>query len=100
MHFFPIPNPSIKGAEFMQALEATGYAMPFVYTTQVFTGLLLLARKFVALALLLLAPIVFNIILYDLFLNPSGLLIGVIITVIYVALLFENRARYIPLFTN
>lgn len=84
----------------MQALEATGYAMPIVYTTQIVMGLLLLARKFVALALLILAPIIFNIVLYDLFLNPSGLMIGTIIAVIYAALLFDNRAKYTSLFTN
>lgn len=31
LHFFPIPEPSQAGADFMQALENTGYVLPLVY---------------------------------------------------------------------
>lgn len=96
-HFFPIPEPSEAGKEFMNALENTGYALPVVYGTQVLAGILLLLRRFVPLALLLLAPVVANILLYDLFLNPSGLIIGGIITALYAALLFKHKGRFMPL---
>ncbi|MGH1398007.1 MAG: hypothetical protein ACRBCT_02220 [Alphaproteobacteria bacterium] len=96
LHFFSIPEPSAEGAAFMTALNNTGYAMPIVYAMQVAAGVIFLARRFVPLALLILAPIVANILLYDLFLNPSGLVIGSIITALYLALLFERRAIFYP----
>lgn len=97
LHFFPIPEPSQAGADFMQALENTGYVLPLVYGAQVVAGLMLLVRQFVPLALLLLAPIVVNILLYDLFLNPSGLVIGCVIGALYVAVLFNQKHKFIPL---
>lgn len=97
LHFFPIPEPSQAGADFMQALENTGYVLPLVYGAQIIAGLLLLVRRFVPLALLVLAPIVANILLYDLFLNPSGLVIGGVIGVLYAAVLFYHKHKFIPL---
>ncbi len=95
-HVFGVPEPSAAGAAFLTALENTGYAMSIVYAMQIIAGFMLLARRFVPLALLLLAPIVANIALYDLFLNPSGLIIGGIITVLYGAVLFDNREKFLP----
>ncbi len=95
-HFFPIPEPSAAGKEFMNALENTGYTLPIVYGTQVLTGIMLLTRRFIPLALLFLAPIVANILLYDLFLNPSGLLIGGIVAAFYAVLLFKHKERFLP----
>lgn len=97
LHFFPIPEPSQAGAEFMHALESTGYILPLVYGAQIVAGLLFLAGRLVPLALLLLAPIVANILLYDLFLNPSGLVIGCSIGALYAAVLFDRRHKFIPL---
>lgn len=97
LHFFPIPEPSQEGADFMRALENTGYVLPLVYGAQIIAGLLLLVRRFVPLALLVLAPIVANILLYDLFLNPSGLVIGGVIGALYAAVLFDHKHKFIPL---
>ncbi|MEZ5814293.1 MAG: hypothetical protein R3E13_06170 [Alphaproteobacteria bacterium] len=90
-HVFPIPEPSQEGAAFMQALENTGYALLIVYGTQIITGLLLLVRLFVPLALLFLAPVIANILLYDLFSNPSGVVIGGVIAALYAFLLLRHR---------
>lgn len=96
-HFFPVPAPAAESAYFMEALERATYVMPLVYGLQVCVGLLLLLQCCVPLALLLAAPIVGNIVLYDLFLNPSGLAIGIVIAVIEVLLLWRNRAAFMPL---
>lgn len=97
LHFFPVPQPTQAGADFMKALENTGYALPLVYGAQIVAGILLLARRFVPLALLLLAPVVANIMLYDLFLNPSGLAIGAAVFVLFAVILFDHRQKFIPL---
>lgn len=91
LHFFAIPETSPEGAAFMQALEGTGYALPIVYGMQILVGALLLVRRFVPLALLVLAPIIANIVLYDLFLNPAGLTIGGVLTILYAVLIFMHR---------
>lgn len=81
----------------VQNATLTGYVLPLVYGAQVVAGLMLLVRRFVSLALLVLAPIVANILLYDLFLNPPGLVIGSVIGVLYAAVLFDHKHKFIPL---
>lgn len=97
LHFFAVPAPSAEGAAFMAALEASGYVMPLVYASQIVAGILLLCGCYVSLALLTLAPVVANIVLYDCFLNPAGLTIGIILLAIYLLLLYAYRKRFMPL---
>ena len=93
---FPKPSPSAPGAAFMEALQATGYILPMMYASQVLMGVMLLSGRFVPLALVVLAPITLNIFLFDLFLNPSGLLIGGLISVLHVGLFYANRQVFLP----
>jgi hypothetical protein len=80
----------------MEALRATGYILPMMYASQVLMGVMLLSGRFVPLALVVLAPITVNMILYDLFLNPSGLLIGSLISALHVGLFYANRQVFLP----
>lgn len=97
LHFFPIPSPSPQGGAFIGALAEAGYVFPLVFATQVLAGLLLVLNRWVPLALLLLAPVISNIVLYDLFLNPSGLAIGLIVMAIYSIMLYFHRHTFAPL---
>lgn len=99
LHFFPIPAATGDAALLMQGLEASYYLMPLIYGVQILAGLLLLANRFVPLALLLLAPITANILLYDLFLNPSGLVIGAVLVILHAVLLYTRRWAYMSLLT-
>ena len=96
-HFFPVPSPAPQAAAFMAALEQTGYVMPLVFATEVLVGVMLLTNRWVPLALLMLAPILANILLYDLFLNQAGLAIGAVLVVIYNLLLYGQRRVFSPL---
>ena len=96
LNVFPKPSPSAPGAAFMEALQATGYILPMMYASQVLMGVMLLSGRFVPLALVVLAPITLNIFLFDLFLNPSGLLIGGLISVLHVGLFYANRQVFLP----
>src|SRR5882672_11243662 len=73
-HFIPTPSPPPpRAAAFAGALFASGYLFPLLKTTEVVAGILLLAGRFVPLALAALAPIVINIVGFHLFLAPSGI---------------------------
>jgi uncharacterized membrane protein YphA (DoxX/SURF4 family) len=73
-YFVPfLPTPPMEGpaAAFAGALFATGYMFPLIKGIEVLAGALLLAGRFVPLALLLLAPIVVNIAAFHVFLTPA-----------------------------
>lgn len=96
-HFFPIPAPPQDSAYFMEAMQRSGYALPMIYGMEVVGGVMLLLGGWKPLALLLLAPITANIVLYDLMLNPSGLGIGLVVAALHAFLLWRSRAAFQPL---
>ncbi|MDN5201527.1 DoxX family membrane protein [Fulvivirgaceae bacterium BMA10] len=80
--------------DFMDALVASGYIMTVVAIVEVGTGLLLVINKYVPLALLLLAPITVNIILFHVFLDIATIGGGLIIAILQVYLLFAYKEKF------
>ena len=72
------PVPAGTAAEtFTGALAATGYMVPLLKIAELVGALLLLRRRLVPLALVVLAPVVVNIAAFHLFLEHGGLPIAV-----------------------
>src|SRR5580692_1667310 len=60
LHFIPLPPPSGVAGQFMGALFVSHY-LTLVFAFQVISGVLLLANRYVPLALAILAPVIVNI---------------------------------------
>ncbi|MEZ4871317.1 MAG: acyltransferase [Bdellovibrionales bacterium] len=69
--FITPPAPTAEGGAFLGALGATGYMFPFIKGVEVLAGLCFLSNRFVALALVVSAPITINIFLYHTILDPG-----------------------------
>ena len=69
LHLIPMEAPTGSAGDFMNSLGATGYVFPIIGVLEVMIGILLLMKKWVAFALILLAPISINIVLFHLFLD-------------------------------
>jgi len=100
LHFLPMGQHGARAGEFLGALAATGYMFPLLKGIEVITGALLLANRFVALALTLLAPIVVNIVAFHLFLEPSSIAIPLVAVALGSYLAWTERAAYAPLFRS
>ena len=100
--FIPMDHPDLasKAGQFMNSLSATGYIFPVVGFLEVIIGAMLLLKKWVAFALILLAPITINILLFHLFLDIPGmsLLIAVSVLAFNAILIFKHWQQYRPLF--
>jgi hypothetical protein len=93
-----LPVPPGSGAEaFGRAMTATGYMIPLLKSMELVGALLLLRRRFVPLALVMLAPIVVNIVAFHLFLERGGLPIGAFLAVGLVYLGVVHAAAFRPL---
>ena len=99
-HFIPMDQPDMntEAGKFMYSLGATGYIFPVVGFLEVIIGAMLLLKKWVAFALILLAPISINILLFHLFLDIPGLSIAVIVVVFNAVLIFKHCQQYKHLF--
>ena len=85
-------------ANFLDSLESSGYILYTLATLEVIIGLFLLLKKWVPFALILLAPISINILLFHVFLDVSGLAVALIVVAINVILIYKYWKSYRPLF--
>ncbi|MDB4303151.1 DoxX family membrane protein, partial [bacterium] len=92
--FIPIFDMAPAAANFMESLNSTGYVLYVVACLELLIGGLLLFKKWVPFALILLAPIVVNILLFHLFLDVSGMLIAVLMVAITGVLIYKYWKSY------
>ncbi len=99
LHFIPQPKtPMPEGViAFMGGLVKTGYMLPLIMGTQLLSGVLLLVNRFVPLSLALLAPVIVNIILFHVFLQPTGIPPGAVACVLEIYLAWTYRKSYGPM---
>jgi putative oxidoreductase len=94
------PPPPMQGqaGAFMTALMSSGYVY-VIAVLEVLGGLcLLLGARFVPLGLTLLGPVIVNIVLFHVFLEPNGMAIAVIISALALFLLWIYRFKFPAIF--
>ncbi len=97
LHFIPMPPMQGQAGAFIEALINSGYIY-VIALLQVVGGLLLLLGRFIPLGLTLLGPVIVNIMLYHIFLDPSGLPMACVISVLALFLLWVYRDRFPAIF--
>jgi len=90
------PQPELEGAaaDFMDGLMGSGYFWPFLKIVEIVAGIMLLTGIGVPLALLLLAPIVANIVLFHVFLEPADIAIALVALVLGLYLAYAYRGSF------
>lgn len=90
-----MPMPPLKGAAaaFIGALSDTGY-IKAIASFEVAGGALLLLGRFVPLGLTLLGPIFVNILLFHIFIDPSGLPVALVVCAMALFLLWHHRSAF------
>src|ERR1700679_4211857 len=77
LQFLHMPPPSGPAGDFVKVLFVSHY-LYVVGALQVMGGALLLAGRFIPLGLTLLGPVIVNILLFHILLNPTGLPIAIV----------------------
>lgn len=97
--FMPAPEEMSDGAaNFMASLNDTDYMFPLIGAVEVVSGLLLLLKKWVPFALVLLAPVTVNIVLFHVFLEPATIVPGLVILIINIVLIYTYWDKFKTLF--
>jgi putative oxidoreductase len=74
------------------------YMFSFAGFLEIMIGIMLLLKKWVAFALILLAPISINILLFHLYMDIPGISIALVIVVVNTVLIYKHWTQYKPLF--
>ena|SRR5256885_9050574 len=93
------PMPTGLAGQFIAALFVSHYLW-LVAAIQIVGGALLLVNRFVPLALVLLGPVIFNIICYHVFLNPSGAQLAVVVTILWLVVFYGKRQYFAGIFVQ
>lgn len=96
--FIPLPEPSAEAASFISSLAATGYVLTIIAIFEIFIGVLLLLKKWVPFALVLLVPLSLNILLFHIFLDVPSIGTAILVVALNAILLYKHRQKYKPLF--
>jgi len=93
------PMPTGLAGQFIGALFQSHYLW-VVAGLQVAAGLLLLVNRFVPLALVLLGPVIVNILLYHLLLNPAGIGMAILVTILWFIVFYGHRQYFSGIFVQ
>ena len=96
-HFLHMPPPTGGAATYMAGLAAA-HLFPVIFTLQLGCGLLLLSGFFVPLALVLIGPVIANILLFHIALEPGGIGPGLLAFVLWLIVFFSLREYFVGIF--
>jgi len=88
--FIPMPPPPPIMVTIMTGFMATGYLMTLVSSLQFVSGILLLSGFYINAAIVFLGPIIVNILLIHVFAEPAGLVMGIIVSVLFIVLVISR----------
>ncbi len=90
-----LPEPMLK--DFMAFMEIS-WLMPLIAIAEIIGGVLFMIPRTRALGALVIFPIMVGILLTHIIVEPSGLLIALVLWVVLLWAMWENREKYKPLF--
>lgn len=99
LHFIPQPPPSGLAGQYIGALFVSHYLV-IVFLVQLVGGLLLLANRYVPLALILLGPVIVNILCFHAFLAPEGLPMALVTTLLWAVVFAGVRKAFSGIFVQ
>lgn len=99
LHFIPQPPPQSElVGEFFTVMAVKTKYMTFVFALQLLAGALFLFRRTVPLALIVIAPIIVNILLFHALMAPEGIVPGLVVTALWFVVFWQFRAAFHGIF--
>jgi uncharacterized membrane protein YphA (DoxX/SURF4 family) len=99
LHFIPASMPTGPAGQFFSAMFVSHYAY-LVFGVQAIAGALLLANRFVPLAMILLGAEIANILVFHITMAPAGLAPIVVAAFLWLIVVYDVTAALRPLFTK
>lgn len=96
-NFIHMPGPTGVAAQFFGAIVSSHFYV-VLFLLQIVPALLLLANRYVPLALTILGPIVFNIVCFHAFMAPAGLPLAILVTALWLLVAYSVRSAFSGIF--
>jgi hypothetical protein len=99
LNFIKGSLPSGVAGQFLGALMQSHFVL-VISAVELAGGALLLANRYVPLALVLLGPVIVNIFFYHLLMDRSGLIIAVVVIILWALIALRHRQYFSGLFVQ
>jgi uncharacterized membrane protein YphA (DoxX/SURF4 family) len=97
LNAMPQPELSANVKLFMDGMLASVYLLPLVKVVEFLCGAAFVSGFFVPLASVVIAPIIVNILFFQIFLDPSGLPVGIFLVVANSILAYAHWEKFRPM---
>jgi putative oxidoreductase len=98
LNYMPMPeNISTELVNLMNSFKDIKWLMPLVAVAEIIGGALLIFKKYRALGAIILFPITIGVLLVHIVQDSSGLIMGLIVFGLNLWIIYENRAKYMPM---
>ena len=99
LNFIPMPPPAGVAGQFFGALFVSKFYVA-IFAVQIVAAVLLLANRYVPLALTTLAAVIFNILCFHILMAPAGLPLAFFVAVLWVLVFVNVRQAFSGLFQS
>ena len=97
-NYMPMPKDMPEGLmKLMGALMETKWLFPLIGVAEIVGGILVIIPKYRALGAIIIFPVMVGILLTNIINAPSGLILAIVLFVINVWIIIENREKYMPM---
>src|SRR5258707_7948356 len=93
LHFIPMPPPTGVAAQFLGALFVSRFYV-VIFLLQIVPAVLLLANRYVPLALTILGAVIVNILCFHILMAPAGLPLAVVVTILWFLTTWRVRSAF------
>jgi uncharacterized membrane protein len=99
LHFIPTHQFQGVAGQFIGAIF-TSHFYAVVFLTQIVSGLLLVANRYVPLRLLLLGSVIVNILGFHIFMSTTNLPLALLVTALWLIVFFQVRSAFSGVFVE
>jgi putative oxidoreductase len=97
-NYMPMPKDMPENLlKIMKAIMDIGWLMPLIAVAEILGGILFITNKYRALGAIIIFPVMIGILLTNIIDAPSGLPLSLVLLVINLWVIIENRAKYLPM---
>jgi putative oxidoreductase len=96
-NFLHIAGPTGVAAQFVGAIFVSHFYV-VIFLLQIVSALLLLANRYVPLAVTILGPIIFNIVCIHIFMTRAGLPLAIVVTALWLLVAYSVRSAFSGIF--
>ena len=97
-NYMPMPANLPAGLiKTMTAMVEIGWLMPLIAVVEVVGGVLFIIPKYRPLGAIIIFPVMIGIIITDIFNAPSALPLAIVLLVINLFVIYDNKEKYLPM---